>query len=298
MSPIESDLAALRWPAADADLDTLLSRIGNFPNYLLVLIDGKLATAPDDKDRLLAAVFTTDAARNIYLIDLPETEKTALNQKLLTNCTGRELFSLLAPMPLHGIVFNCAGPDRPIAFVPALSKQALQRLDLESSGVAQPAPEAVANIPNTTPADVPKGVPHDFVALTKAALPDLQPGPRAAVNALWRAAFSLDQWLFIVHPNDATDRQPFVDTEAGRVCLFAFTDSEQVHRFAKENKMLDERGGALMLGVSPQNAIDWGRKERERGGSQRIHFNFSGPGWFAPMGALPGIYEFVLKSAE
>jgi hypothetical protein len=298
MSPIESDLAALRWPAADADLDTLLSRIGNFGHYLLVLIDGKVATAPDDKNRLLVAVFTTDAARDIYLGGSPETEKTALNQKRMMSCTGRELFTLLAPMPLDGIVFNCAGSDRPIAFVPALSKQVLQRLDLESPGVAQPAPEAVANIPNTAPADVSKGVPHDFVALTKAALPDLQPGSRAAVNALWRAAFSLDQWLFIVHPTDAFDRKPFVDAEADHVCLFAFTDGEQVHRFAKENKMLDKRGGALMLGVSPQNAIDWGREERERGGSQRIHFNFGGPGWFAPMSALPGIYEFVKNSAE
>ena len=40
MNQIESDLAALRWPAANADVDSLLSRIGNFGHYLLVLIDG------------------------------------------------------------------------------------------------------------------------------------------------------------------------------------------------------------------------------------------------------------------
>lgn len=57
---IESDLAALRWPAASADLNAVLSRIGNFEHYLLLLIDGKLAVAPDEKPRLLAAVFTSD----------------------------------------------------------------------------------------------------------------------------------------------------------------------------------------------------------------------------------------------
>jgi hypothetical protein len=282
MTSIESDLAALRWPAADADLHALLSRIGNFGHYLLVLIDGNLATAPDDKDRLLAAVFTSDEAREIYLNDLADAVKTALNQKLMTSSTGRELFTLLAQMPLDGIVFNCGGPNRPIAFVPALSKQVLQRLDLESTGAAQPLPAAV-----------PDNTPPDFAALTAAALPNLERGPAPAINALWRAAFSLDKWLFVMHPSAVSDPHPFVDTEAGHICLFAFTDSEQVHRFAKENNLLDEKGNALMLGITPQNAIEWGREERERGGSRRMHFNFGGPGWFVPMASLPGIYAFV-----
>jgi hypothetical protein len=296
MSLIESDLAALRWPAANADLNALLSRIGNFGHYLLVLIDGKLATAPDDRQRRLAAVFTSDEARNEYLNDLPDAVKTALDQKekVTLSCNGHDLFTRLAAMPLDGIVFNCLGPDRPIAFVPTLSNQVLQRLDLESWNDAAPAPAAPSPASTATSN---KAAP-DFAALTKAALPDLQPGPRAAVNALWRAAFSLDQWLFIVDPNAATDREPFADTEAGHLCLFAFTDSEQVHRFAKENNMLDEHGGALMLGISPQNAIEWGREERERGGSQRLHFNFGGPGWFAPMAGLPGIYECVQRSVD
>jgi hypothetical protein len=258
---------------------------------LLVLIDGKLATAPDDTQRRLAAVFTSDEARNEYLNDLPDAIKTAVNQKVTLSCNGHDLFTRLAAMPLDGIVFNCLGPERPIAFVPALSNQVLQRLNLESSSAAAPAPSPASTATSNKTAP-------DFAALTKAALPDLQRGPRTAVNALWRAAFSLDKWLFIVDPNAATDREPFADTEAGHLCLFAFTDSEQVHRFAKENNMLDEHGGALMLGISPQNAIEWGRQERERGGSQRIHFNFGGPGWFAPMSGLPGIYEFVHKSAK
>jgi hypothetical protein len=272
----------LRWPAEDADLDVLISRIGNFGDFLLVRTDGKLANTPDDKSRLLAAIFTTEAARNAYLDHASAAPHAALNQKVTLSVNGRDLFTRLVTMPLDGIVFNCLGPDRPIAFVPALSTQVLQRLNLEATGGAEAAPAAA----------------HDFVALTKAALPGLLPGPRAAINALWRAAFSLEQWLFIVHPKSAGDPQPFVDTEAGHVCLFAFTDSEQVHRFATENKMLDEKGGALMLGVSPQNAIEWGRKERESGGSRRMHFNFGGPGWFAPMSGLPGIYAFVQQSAE
>ena len=298
MNQIESDLAALRWPAANADVDSLLSRIGNFGHYLLVLIDGKLATAPDHKQRLLAAVFTTDQARTDYLNGLPDAVKIALNQKMILTCNGRELFTRLADMPLDGIVFNCLGPDQAVAFVPALSTRVLQQLDLEACGAVEPALTATANAPDRTQPPASSNSTHDFIALTKAALPDLRPGPRAAVNALWRAAFSLDQWLFIVHPNAATDRQPFVDAEAGYVCLFAFTDGDQLHRFARENNMLDEHGGALMLAISPQNAIEWGRREREQGGSRRIHFNFGGPGWFAPLSGLPGIHEFIQKSAE
>ncbi len=293
MIPIETDLAALRWPAEDADLAGLLSRIGNFSDYLLVLIDGKLATAPDDQDRLLAAVFTTEEQRNRYLDDLPDAVKTALNQKLFTSCNGHKLFTMLAAMPLDGIVFNCAHPQQPIAFAPALSKLVLQRLELESTGAAEPAsaPEATS-----TPAADSKADAHDFNALTAAALPNQQLGPAAAINALWRAAFSLDQWLFIMHPNAVGERQPFVDTEAGHVCLFAFTDGNQLHRFAKENNMLDEKGNALMLGVSPETAMQWGWEEHDRGGLQRIHFNFGGPGWFAPLSGLPGIFEFLRKS--
>ena len=294
MNQIESDLAALRWPAAYADLDTLLSRIGNFGHYLLVLIDGKLATAPDDRQRRLAAVFTSDAARNEYLNDLPDAVETALNQKVTLGCNGHDLFTRLAAMPLDGIVFNCLGPERPIAFVPALSNQVLHRLDLEASNAAQPAPAALAPASTATSNDA----AHDFDTLTAAAFPGQQVGPIAAVNALWRAAFSLDQWLFVMHPAAVSDPQPFVANEASYVCMFAFTDGERLRGFANENSLVDEKGGALMLGVTPQNAIDWGREERERGGSQRMHFNFGGPGWFAPLSGLPGIYDFVQGSAD
>lgn len=294
MNLIESDLAALRWPAANADLDALLSRIGSFGHYLLVLIDGKLATAPDDRHRRLAAVFTSDAARNEYLNELPDAVKTALNQKVTLTCNGHDSFIRLAAMPLDGIVFNCLGPERPIAFVPALSNQVLQRIDLESSTAAEPAPAALA--PASTAMS--NNAAYDFDMLTAAAFPGQQVGPIAAVNALWRAAFALDQWLFIMHPAAVSDPQPFVANEAGYACMFAFTDGERLRGFAKENDLVAEKGSALMLGISPHNAIEWGREELERGGSQRVHFNFGGPGWFAPMARLPDIYDFVQGSAD
>ena len=285
---IEADLAALRWPTEHVDLPLLLSRIGNFADYQLVLIDGKLATAPDDKNRMLAAVFTSEAARDNYLHELPESVKTALNQKITLSCSGRDLFTRLDAMPLDGIVFNCSGPERAIAFVPALCGQVLQRLKAESAGLAEPAPQhpEAANLFDHSP---------DFDALTAAAFPNLERGPIPAINALWRAAFALDQWHFIMHPKAASDPQPFVATEAGHVCIFAFTDSERLNSFAKENDLLDEKGGAIMLSISPDNAVEWGRQEVERGGSRRMHFNFGGPGWFAPMVDLPRIYDYVQK---
>ncbi len=300
MNPIKSDLAALRLPAADTDLNGLLSTIGNYSDYLLVLIDGKLATAPDDKDRQLAAVFTTEEERSRYLNELPHATKTEFKQRLKKTSSGRELFTQLATMPLDGIVFNCANPQQPIAFVPTLSTLVLQRLALEAAGSVEPAPATPPPPPVSTASITAalRTVAHDFVALTKAALPNLQPGSRAAVNALWRATFLLDQWLFIMHPSAEVDPRPFVDKEAGYVCLFGFTDGDQLHRFAKENGMLDAKGNALMLSISPENVIAWGRQEHETGGSQRIHFNFGGPGWFAPLAGLPGIYEFVQNSSE
>ncbi len=166
---------------------------------------------------------------------------------------------------------------------PARVARVLQRFDAMKASAVPASPQVSAS------------VTHDFDALTAAALPNQQLGPAAAVDALWRAVFSLDQWLFIVHPNSAIDPRPFVAYEAGYVCLFAFTDGERLREFAKENAMLDEKGNALMLSVSPDTGIDWGHQEYQRGGRQRIHFDFGGPGWFAPLMGLPGIHRFVTE---
>jgi len=89
-----------------------------YPRYLLAVVnlDGsyQLALAPDDKGRRLAAVFTYDDAFEAFL---PEGEALhAEGQLLQVELAGPKLFEQLAQMSLDGLVFNCRGPARPIAF--------------------------------------------------------------------------------------------------------------------------------------------------------------------------------------
>ena len=113
---VEEALAKLRFQPETAD--EMIPVVRDYANYILPVyrVDGGmvLAMAPDSQGRELAAVFTSaeafDAFEPVWKGEYPNKDL------LLFNLSGVELFAQLVKMDLDGIVFNCKGPARPIAF--------------------------------------------------------------------------------------------------------------------------------------------------------------------------------------
>lgn len=112
---VEQALVALR---TGEEVPNALSVVLDYPRYLLVVwaAQGRtsLALAPDNRGRQLLAIFTHRDGVEAFLEELDEDDLRALSTLELT---GRELFSRVATMTaLDGMVFNCRGPARPVAF--------------------------------------------------------------------------------------------------------------------------------------------------------------------------------------
>ncbi len=133
--------------------------------------------------------------------------------------------------------------------------------------------------------------PPDFVTLCESAYPGGQPGPRAALDALWTALFGLPDWLFAVHPGDPT--RPYVTEYQGGRWAFVFTDSGQLARFTEQNGLRGP-GELLFLSMPTAQARQWLDEAGQRGLIGGAQFNFGGPGWFAPCQNLGAIYEHLM----
>lgn len=113
---IEQALIDLRTgaaPSAEAT-DALLRDVAAYPGYQMAVRQTEggmaLALAPDNQDRALAAVFTQDDCADKFLADQDDDALSMLQ------LNGVQLFTQLRDMNLTGIVFNCGGPARPVAF--------------------------------------------------------------------------------------------------------------------------------------------------------------------------------------
>lgn len=112
---VEQALVALRTGQAQPGM---ISLVRDYEHYLLAVLERgdeyALALAPDDKDRELAAIFTAPDNFGAFLDQRePMREEGRLLQLELA---GPTLFAQLSQMHLDGLVFNCAGPARPVAF--------------------------------------------------------------------------------------------------------------------------------------------------------------------------------------
>lgn len=118
---VEQALIALRAGQAQPGMITL---VRDYEHYLLAAYDRggeyTLALAPDDKGRELAAVFT--AADNFAAFLSAREGAQAVEQLLQLELAGPKLFAQLGQMQLDGLVFNCSGPARPVAFALAFAK--------------------------------------------------------------------------------------------------------------------------------------------------------------------------------
>jgi hypothetical protein len=112
---VEQALVALRLGQAQPGMITL---VRNYKHYLLAVFDRgdgfALALAPDDKGRELAALFTSRDNFSAFLDGREARPEEGLLLQL--ELAGPELFAQLSQMHLDGLVFNCRGPARAVAF--------------------------------------------------------------------------------------------------------------------------------------------------------------------------------------
>jgi hypothetical protein len=115
---VEQALAALRAGTAEPGS---VAKVRGYEQFSLAVyyLDGKhsLALAPDDRERALAAVFTADDAFDAFLPD--DGMPSEHGQLLRVTLPGAKLFEQLSTMSIDGVVFNCSGPTKPVAFAKA-----------------------------------------------------------------------------------------------------------------------------------------------------------------------------------
>ena len=122
---LEQALTSLRQGTAP---DGIAVKVREFDEYRIAIAQHEsgpsLLMAPDSKGRSLAAVFTAQDAFDAYV---PTAKKQSGGSEVKeTKLGGPALFKLLLSMKLDGIVFNCEGPVRPIAFALGLASIILQ----------------------------------------------------------------------------------------------------------------------------------------------------------------------------
>ncbi|MFI5204282.1 MAG: hypothetical protein ACHQF2_07275 [Flavobacteriales bacterium] len=120
------------------------------------------------------------------------------------------------------------------------------------------------------------------------------------LNELWGNTFLLDNWFFIArgpigHPHPYIASRP--DTCEGKHMIRAFTDTEKLSAFAKENNLLEEDNGIRILTVPTIKIINWITPfaQHEVFG---IWFNSdnNSNGFYAPILQLQSIKEYLDKT--
>ncbi|WP_368496995.1 hypothetical protein [Herbiconiux sp. A18JL235] len=117
-----------------------------------------------------------------------------------------------------------------------------------------------------------------------------QPESFAAMDALWRAVYALDRWIFIAR---GTDDQP--GPYAGELpqgpMLFAFTTGERA-RSAALGMGLSEDEVSRLLAVPLPAAIEWAATFASVG-VKGIAFDIPTAGYFAPLTNLVPMRDYM-----
>lgn len=140
----------------------------------------------------------------------------------------------------------------------------------------------------------------DFVQLCKDAYPDGTVAENSApLEALWRAAFSLEYWYFPLPPNrEENSLQPLLmKQENEKLWAFAFTDLEKLREFCVVNNIYPDEESVVFVGMKVDSVPDWTLKLIPYG-LEIIHFNYGFPGWSVSADNLPKLFEFVVNGVQ
>lgn len=135
----------------------------------------------------------------------------------------------------------------------------------------------------------------DFGDLAAKAFPAEGGVNRDYGDKLWAALYKLPQWYFLMTPKSMAQKMPSAQVIDGKGWFLAFTDAEKLQAYAVQNKNIDKKGKAYFLTMTPDQAIEFARKNSD-GPVFGVRFNEGqAHGWFSPMRNLT-IFPGYLKS--
>ncbi len=141
--------------------------------------------------------------------------------------------------------------------------------------------------------------PVDFDLLVQRAY-----APSATVadkDQLWGAAFALTEWHFIAR-GPLPNPHPYVASNTtvanGASMVKAFTDSERLDRFARENQLAGADGAVQLLSMPTHAALRY-LASLGAGDVYGLHFNADRAsfGFFIPLAQLPIVKRHLDASA-
>jgi hypothetical protein len=145
-------------------------------------------------------------------------------------------------------------------------------MDTPESPRLDPSPEEVAEIDR------------------RAAVLRAEPESFAAMDALWRAVYGLERWIFIARGTDEAPG-PYAGVLEQGPMLFAFTTGERA-RSAALAAGLSEDEASRLLAVPLPAAIEWAASFSAVG-VQGIAFDVPAAGYFAPLTNLVPMRDFM-----
>lgn len=123
--------------------------------------------------------------------------------------------------------------------------------------------------------------------------------PMEDLNALFGATFALSEWLFIAR-GEMPNVNPYIAANAavagGQQMIRAFTDSNRLQRFARENNLTDADGNSQMLSIPTEGIVEYLEQFIEYG-VHGVWFNSDSvsEGFFVPLKQLRPIKEHLAK---
>ena len=124
-------------------------------------------------------------------------------------------------------------------------------------------------------------------------------GAMEDLNRLFSAAYTLDQWIFIAR-GELPNINPYVasraDYQNGKQMIRAFTDSNRLLRFARENNLTNADGGAEMLCIPTKGVVEY-LEQFIQHGVYGVWFNSDSEsdGFSIPLKQLRPIKEYLEK---
>ena len=111
-----------------------------------------------------------------------------------------------------------------------------------------------------------------------------------AQTTLWQAMFELEQWFFVAR-GTLPDVAPLVGVVDGVPSLLAFTTGARAREFALGNGVSEE-AASQVRGVAPGGVLDLCDQFTTQG-VERLVVDQGTLGFFAPLGQLRPIHEFI-----
>jgi len=135
----------------------------------------------------------------------------------------------------------------------------------------------------------------DFDQLALAAMSS--GGAMPQMTALFKEVFALPSWHFVMR-GTPPDVHPYIGANAnyanGQQMVRAFTDTNRLLRFARENNLLDATGGAPAISIPTQSVVSY-LEQFASSGVFGVWFNSDSgsEGFFGPLAQLRSIETLV-----